>query len=145
VESALERKKLAEAIHGVVAIHFTFNEQKCWVMPEGWRFRKYALQNPLENYIDQVTQQKILIPAVSPDFYLLDYMTWCKVHEEDSQNPFTRSHFNMRQLTFVTYDNVQELAPKIVNLNESRPKNPADDRLADFLGKEISTNAVVDE
>jgi hypothetical protein len=103
------------------------------------------MQNPLENYIDQITAQKILIPAVSPDFYLLDYTTWCKTLQKNSQNPFTRNHLTRRQLIFVTYDNVQELAPKIVNLNESRPKNPADDRLADFLGNDVSEEADVEE
>jgi hypothetical protein len=137
-EEAVQQRKLTERVHNIIAINFSFKEQRCLVIPKGQRYRQIAMQNPLVNYVDQITAQKILFPAISPDFYLLDYTTWCRLLSTSSENPFTTKHLNKRQLRFITYENIHEFADKIVNLEPSRPPNPADDKLAEFLGHNFS-------
>jgi hypothetical protein len=144
-ETAMRKKQLTERIHNIIAIHFSYGDQSCLVIPQGQRYRQVAMQNPLVNYIDQITMMKIVFPAISPDYYLLDYTTWLKILATNAENPFTRSHFNKRQLTFITYDNVHLYAHKIVNLVESRPPNPADDKLAEILGQELSNDTDIED
>jgi hypothetical protein len=42
---------------------------------------------------------------------------------------------SLHELTFLTIDNIFEFYDKIVNLNESRPENPANDLLAKFIAE----------
>jgi hypothetical protein len=43
---------------------------------------------------------------------------------------------NARELTPVTPEKVLELIPRIHNLSECRPANPADDTLKEFMGSD---------
>lgn len=81
------------------------------------RYEAWAAQNPLKDAIDQITQEPIRVPAISPDGYVLDYNTWLNVLKSNKENPFTRVPVTKRQLVILTDDNFEEYEDKIVNLN----------------------------
>ena len=81
------------------------------------RYESWALQNPLPDMLDSITGEKIRVPAISPDGYVLDYNTWLESLKTNKENPFTRAHLNKRQLVVLTKDNIDEYRDKIVNFN----------------------------
>jgi hypothetical protein len=83
------------------------------------RFSQTAMQNPLDKYVGQIPAQKILFPAISADYDLLDCSTWCKILSEDPKDPFTRKPLMRRQLQFVTSENGSEVAPNGANLGRA--------------------------
>jgi hypothetical protein len=117
----------------IIGIQFSYKNRTAFVCTQGEKLKQVAGANPLINYVDQITAQKIVYPAISPDFYLLDYMTWCKVLTALPVNPFTNRHMNKRQLKFLSVYNIRKYADKIVNLEACRPPNPEDDNLAELL------------
>jgi hypothetical protein len=117
----------------LIGIQFSYKNRLAFACTHGDKLRQVASANPLVNYVDQITAQKIIYPAISPDFYLLDYMTWCKVLTSLPVNPFTNLHMNKRQLKFLSVYNIRKYVDKIVNLEACRPPNPEDDNLAKLL------------
>lgn len=125
-------KSMQNKLRHIHGLHFIYKKMDSWVGPMSEKLRCIANSNPVVNYIDQITAQKIVYPAVSPDGYLLDYRTWMKVLSQDPKNPFTRAHMNKRQLEYLTCENINIYLDKIVNLEESRPPNPEDDLLRNY-------------
>jgi hypothetical protein len=80
------------------------------------RYEMWAMQNPLPEAIDFITQEPIRVPAISPDGYVLDYKTWLESLSEKPVNPFTQRHLTKRQLVILTTENINEYAGRIVNL-----------------------------
>jgi hypothetical protein len=117
----------------IIGIQFSYKNRVAFVCTQGDKLRQVASTNPLVNYVDPITAQKIVYPAISPDFYVLDYMTWCKVLTKHPVNPFTNLHMNKRQLKFLSVYNIRKYVKKIVNLDACRPLNPEDDNLAELL------------
>jgi hypothetical protein len=124
----------------VTVIQFCYKQMSAWVGPQGQTHKDRAMQNPLLNYVDQMTGNKIIYPAISPDFYLLDYRTWLKVIQEQGADPFSRRHLNKRQLIILNADNINEYQAKIHNLEASKPLHPADDHLEEFLHAATGSN-----
>ena len=81
------------------------------------RYESWAMQNPLPNMIDDITGERIRVPAISPDGYVLDYNTWLNALKTNKENPFTRAPVTKRQLVVLTTDNFDQYQNNIVNLN----------------------------
>ena len=81
------------------------------------RYETWALQNPLPDMLDDITGEKIRVPTISPDGYVLDYNTWMNALKTNKENPFTRAPVTRRQLVILTKDNIDEYRDKIVNHN----------------------------
>ena len=85
-------------------------------------FDRYKLLNPIPDFIDQVTFQRMEIPALSQDGYVLDYYTWLKIIQDEKCNPFTRNPItSKRSLTILTVDNIDFYRPKIINWDSCKP------------------------
>jgi len=83
------------------------------------RYDTWAMQNPLPNVVDAITQEPIRVPAISPDGYVLDYNTWLMILKTNKENPFTRQPVSKRQLVVLTCENIAQYEPLIVNLNNN--------------------------
>lgn len=79
-------------------------------------YERYARENPLIGAVDTLTREKIRVPALSPDGYLLDYNTWLKIIAETGCDPYTTNHLTKRSLVILNYDNIEEYRDKIKNL-----------------------------
>jgi hypothetical protein len=128
-----EREDRAAKFRDVMVVRFCYKQFQTWVGPQSQKLRNAAVENPFKNYIDQVSNEKIVYPAVSPGMYLLDYNTWLKVILESGQDPFSRQKLTKRSLVLVTRENLRDFVHKIRNLEASRPPDPADDHLAEVL------------
>jgi len=74
--------------------------------------------NPIPGVLDPLTEQEMKRPAMSPDFYVLDYSTWMKYIYEKHENPYTRKHMvSKRDLIILTIDNFEQYKDKIRNLD----------------------------
>ena len=91
------------------------------------RYDVWAQQNPLPHMVDDITGEKIRVPALSPDGYVLDYNTWLNVLKTKKENPFTRTPVTKRQLVVLTDENFDEYKDKIVNLNSSDENSPVNE------------------
>ena len=111
-----------ENINHVTSLTFIKDEKEFHVGQQMSKFDKIRMLNPIPDFIDQVTCQKIQIPAISQDGYILDYHTWLKIIQEEKCNPFTRNPItSKRSLTILTVDNIDYYRPKIVNWDQSKP------------------------
>lgn len=117
----------------ILGITFTYKNKTAFVGPESDKMRTIANSNPFANYIDPLMKSKIRHPAISPDGILLDYRTWEHCLATTAINPYTQVKVTKRQLTFVTWDNIDELLPKIRNWRDCKPENDEDDLLKPYL------------
>lgn len=75
----------------------------------------------LSNFIDWMTGEVVVKPAVSPSGYVLGYDSWTKVlRSPTSRNkcPFTRQSMTRRSLVKLTDENYHEFKDKIVNFSQ---------------------------
>lgn len=70
---------------------------------------------PLHGEPDSITGDKMEMPTISPDGYVLDYKTWLKIIETNSRDPFTMTPISLPQLVILTNDNFEEYRNKIKN------------------------------
>jgi hypothetical protein len=77
------------------------------------RYERNALENPLKDAVDSITQEEIRVPAICPEGYVLDYETWTKCLGRDPVHPFLRTDLSRRQLTILTKDNIAQYRDKI--------------------------------
>ncbi|KAK8848011.1 hypothetical protein M9Y10_019063 [Tritrichomonas musculus] len=70
---------------------------------------------PLQGETDLITGDKMEMPTISPDGYVLDYKTWLKIIETNSKNQFTMKPISLSQLVILTNDNFEEYRNKIKN------------------------------
>ncbi|KAH0785121.1 Myb-like DNA-binding domain containing protein [Histomonas meleagridis] len=85
--------------------------------PNVSRYERWAFLNPIPGAIDYITGEKIRVPAMSPDGYVLDYNTWISTLKTHNENPFTRNRLQKRDLVVLTTENYDEYKDKIKNLN----------------------------
>ena len=110
--------------HYITSLTFIKGRSEYHVGQQQSIFDRYKLLNPLPDYIDQVTCQKMEIPALSQDGYVLDYYTWLKIIKDEKCNPFTRNPIiSKRSLTILTIDNINAYRGKIINLDLCKPDN----------------------
>ena len=77
-----------------------------------------AQQGPsvLPGFIDDFTQKEVILPAISPQGYVLGYYTWLRVLAKQRNHcPFTRLPVTRRHLVKLTPDNIEEYRDKITN------------------------------
>jgi len=82
--------------------------------------------NPLPTFIDIVTGEPVISPAISPYGHVLGYDTWTKLlRQAQSKNtcPFTRQVLGRRSLVKLDKDNFDEYKDKIINLTMEDVKN----------------------
>lgn len=81
------------------------------------RYESWALENPIKGVMDEITEELIRVPAMSPDGYVLDYRTWMKLLEIKQEDPFTRNPCEKKQIEVITNRNYHELKKKMKNVN----------------------------
>lgn len=71
--------------------------------------------NPLPGFIDPITMQKVLKPAISPYGHVMGYDTWVRCISQEPKNtcPITKKPVTKRELILLTYDNIEEFRLKI--------------------------------
>ncbi|PVU98234.1 hypothetical protein BB559_001744 [Furculomyces boomerangus] len=78
--------------------------------------------NPLPDFIDPITLEKVTKPAISPFGHVMDYDSWirCLMFPPDGSQrnicPLTKNPLNKRELVVLTFDNIDEYRSKIVNM-----------------------------
>jgi hypothetical protein len=77
------------------------------------RYEQWAAQNPIPDAIDPLTGEKMQVPTMSPDGYVLDYNSWMKTKKMDCINPYTQEVVKKRDLIVLTIDNFEEFKHKI--------------------------------
>ena len=82
-------------------------------------YEQWAVDNPIPNAIDSITNETIKVPAISPDGYVLDYNTWINLLKTSKENPYTRQPISKRQLIILNSDNIHKYENRIVNLDLS--------------------------
>jgi len=81
--------------------------------------------NPLPGFIDYITQDEVVEPALSPYGHVLGYQTWLRIlnpsNDDDLQRfgrnqcPFTKKKISKRSLVRLTLDNVEYYRDKILH------------------------------
>lgn len=72
--------------------------------------------NPLPGFIDPVTLEAVVNPAISPDGYVMGLATWRAVLSEAPRCPFTKRPLRAEQLVALSRRNVERFRPMIVRL-----------------------------
>ncbi len=76
--------------------------------------------NPLPNMVDSITGKVMMFPAMSPDGYVLDYLTWIKLIERGDKHPFGGVPVESKdELIRLTTCNFAEYKDRIVNVDLS--------------------------
>lgn len=75
----------------------------------------------LPGFVDVMTQEEVINPAISPYGHVLGYHTWlrCLSRPPVNQCPFTKRKLTRRQLVKLTPENVEEHREKIVSATVS--------------------------
>eukprot|EP01117_Protostelium_nocturnum_P011188 TRINITY_DN4062_c0_g1_i1.p1 TRINITY_DN4062_c0_g1~~TRINITY_DN4062_c0_g1_i1.p1 ORF type:complete len:474 (-),score=194.20 TRINITY_DN4062_c0_g1_i1:27-1448(-) len=70
--------------------------------------------NPLPNFVDQITLEEVVKPAISPNGHVLSYDTWIDCFKNTGGTcPITKQPMKPRDLTILTWDNIDEFRDKI--------------------------------
>lgn len=80
------------------------------------RYERWALQNPLPDAVDYLTNEVMKVPTISPNGTVLDYETWMKVLVKEAKDPLTMTHITKRELVVLTVENIDQYRDKIRNL-----------------------------
>ncbi|KAF9581085.1 hypothetical protein BGW38_002026 [Lunasporangiospora selenospora] len=76
--------------------------------------------NPLPGFIDPITLEVVEKPAISKHGHVMGYDSWirCLIQEGTSKNicPLTKLPLTKRDLTILTFENIDEFRDKIVNM-----------------------------
>ncbi|OMH82857.1 hypothetical protein AX774_g3652 [Zancudomyces culisetae] len=81
----------------------------------------YNPLNPLPDFTDPITLEKVTKPAISPYGHVMDYDSWirCLMFPPDGSQknicPLTKKPLNKRELVILTHDNIEEYRDRIVN------------------------------
>lgn len=117
----------ATKIKSVTLVYFT-DEDNIPMNEHMSRYDGWASLNPIPNMIDDITGEKIRVPAISPDGYVLDYNTWISTLKDHKENPFTRAPVTKRQLIILTHENIDEYKDKIVNYNNGASQDDTEEK-----------------
>jgi hypothetical protein len=73
--------------------------------------------NPLPNFVDPITLEEVIKPAISPYGHVMSYDGWVRCLEQTPRNtcPFTKKTVKKRDLVVLTLENIDEYRSKIVN------------------------------
>ena len=80
-------------------------------------------KDAMRTYVDQITTQAMVVPTLSPDYFVLDYSTWIALLRREEKNPFTMREMTEKDLIILTEQNFEKYRDKIANLEESLPNN----------------------
>jgi hypothetical protein len=69
------------------------------------RYERFALNNPIPGWSDPLTGEIMRVPAISPDYSLLDYNTWLHTIQSKPEDPFTKKPITKRQLIILNHEN----------------------------------------
>ncbi|KAI8346647.1 hypothetical protein B0O80DRAFT_467309 [Mortierella sp. GBAus27b] len=76
--------------------------------------------NPLPGFIDPITLEVVVKPAISKYGHVMGYDSWirCLLQEGATKNtcPLTKKPLTKRDLTILTFENIDEFRDKIVNI-----------------------------
>ncbi|KAK3284326.1 hypothetical protein CYMTET_8016 [Cymbomonas tetramitiformis] len=73
-------------------------------------------ENPLPGFIDPITLEEVVKPAISPHGQVMGYATWIEVLKEANKCPFTKKPLNRNQLTVLNVRNIERFRDQIVGL-----------------------------
>lgn len=73
--------------------------------------------NPLPGFIDAITNEEVVDPAMSPSGRVLSYSTWVKVLSQEPKNtcPFTKQPLKKRDLIHLTWENIDHYRSMIIH------------------------------
>ncbi|TPX64901.1 hypothetical protein SpCBS45565_g05560 [Spizellomyces sp. 'palustris'] len=75
-------------------------------------------ENPLAGFVDPITLEEVVKPAMSPYGHVMSYASWIRcLSSEEQKNicPLTKKPLTKRELVVLTYDNIDEYRDRIVN------------------------------
>lgn len=78
--------------------------------------------NPLPGFLDVITNNELIEPAISPYGHVLSYSTWLKCLSAEPKNtcPFTKKLIKKRDLIILTWENVDRYRDKIDRSGQQR-------------------------
>ncbi|KAL3901048.1 MAG: hypothetical protein SGCHY_000898 [Lobulomycetales sp.] len=77
------------------------------------------VDNPLPGFIDPISLDQVVRPAISPHGIVMGYDSWVKCLSNPKQKdtcPLTKNPLSRRDLVLLTLDNIEEFRAKIVNI-----------------------------
>eukprot|EP00842_Homolaphlyctis_polyrhiza_P000577 jgi/Hompol1/151/HPOL_003934-RA len=101
----------------------TYDEDSDYEQPEGEQHQHIMIvpDNPLPGFIDPITLDPVVKPAISPYGHVMSYDSWIRwircLMSEDRKNicPITKNPLSKRELVVLTHDNIELYRAKIVN------------------------------
>ncbi|KAG9305199.1 hypothetical protein G9A89_010707 [Geosiphon pyriformis] len=79
--------------------------------------------NPLPGFVDPITLEEVIKPAISPYGHVMGYDSWVRCLCSDTQKnicPLTKKPLNKRELIILTKDNIEQYRNQVVN-KETNP------------------------
>nr|KAJ3422620.1 hypothetical protein HK105_007235 [Polyrhizophydium stewartii] len=76
-------------------------------------------ENPLPGFIDPITLEEVVKPAISPYGHVMGYDSWLRCLTSDERKnicPLTKKPLTKRELVVLTHDNIAHFRDKIVNM-----------------------------
>jgi len=75
-------------------------------------------ENPLPGFVDPITLDEVIQPAMSPWGHVMSYMTWSQCLSADPKNicPFTKKPLKKRELVILTWTNIAQYRERIQNI-----------------------------
>lgn len=74
------------------------------------------VDNPLPGFIDPITLEPVVNPAISPFGHVMGVATWRAVLDEQGKCPFTKKDLKMMHIKTLTETNFEQYKDKIVDL-----------------------------
>lgn len=67
-------------------------------------------ENPLPGFVDPITLEEVIRPAISPYGHVMSYKSWvrCLAGEPKNICPITKQPLTHRQLVILTFENIKE-------------------------------------
>ncbi|KAL6051980.1 Ubox domain containing protein [Balamuthia mandrillaris] len=74
--------------------------------------------NPLPGFVDPITLDEVIQPAISPSGHVMGYKSWSRcLSSSEGICPLTKQPLKKRDLVLLTWDNIDQYIDKIVNMN----------------------------
>lgn len=70
--------------------------------------------NPLSNFIDPITLEPVVVPAISPYGHVMGLATWKAVLGDQRRCPFTKQSLSHEQCTVLTHTNFEKHKDRII-------------------------------
>eukprot|EP01135_Chromosphaera_perkinsii_P004303 Nk52_evm15s276 gene=Nk52_evmTU15s276 len=75
---------------------------------------KAETPNPLPGFIDPITLDEVVMPAISPTGHVMSYSSWLQCLEQSKVCPLTKKPLSKRELVILTPDNIDRYEHLIV-------------------------------